>query len=223
MLHEDFIPQEYLPTFNSTCIEMFLHQIPNLSEYFLYANDDIFVIQPLIETHFFKRGKVKTHTFKGGDFNLLYGHHKINGYCLVFNQNKEHVLASGKVPSLSHVIRPYIKSQMQECFTKYQAAILASISRFREIKNLNVYLFDYYAIKNRMSYPKEGINNLHISSLSDAATWALIFNDNAQYLEQRHINMLCIQDNSNDMNIYEDTHLINYFSTHYPTKSKYEK
>ena len=50
-----------------------------------------------------------------------------------------------------------------------------------------------------------------------------MFNDNARYLNTRKINMLCIQDNSNDMNIYEDTYLINYFSTHYPTKSKYEK
>lgn len=149
---------------------MFLHRIPDLSEYFLYANDDIFVIKPLTESHFFKGGKVKTSTFKGGDFHLLYGHHKVNGYSLVFHQNKEHILNSGKVPSLSHIVRPYIKSQVIDCFYKYKIEILSSISRFREKKNINVYIFDYYVIKNRKNYPKEGINNLHISSATDRAT-----------------------------------------------------
>ena len=30
VLHEDFIPKEYLPTFNSMTIDMFMHKIPPL-------------------------------------------------------------------------------------------------------------------------------------------------------------------------------------------------
>ena len=41
VLHKDIIPAEYLPTFNSTAIEMFLHRIEGLDEEFLYF---IFVI-----------------------------------------------------------------------------------------------------------------------------------------------------------------------------------
>ncbi|MEY4000216.1 MAG: hypothetical protein RLZZ626_571 [Actinomycetota bacterium] len=40
--HRDFIPSEYLPTFNSHAITANLHRIPGLSEHFLYLNDDIF-------------------------------------------------------------------------------------------------------------------------------------------------------------------------------------
>ena len=40
--HRDFIPAEYLPTFNSHTITANLHRIPGLSEHFLYLNDDIF-------------------------------------------------------------------------------------------------------------------------------------------------------------------------------------
>ena len=40
--HKDFIPAEYLPTFNSHAITANLHRIPGLSEHFLYLNDDIF-------------------------------------------------------------------------------------------------------------------------------------------------------------------------------------
>lgn len=202
---------------------MFLHRIPNLSEHFLYANDDIFVIKPLTEPHFFKAGRVKTNGFQGGDLDILYGHHKANCYCLVFNKNKEDVIRSGKVLSFSHIVRPYLKSQNIACFNKYQAEILDSISCFREEKNINIYIFDCYAIKNRKNYPKEGIYDLFLSSYTEKSAWALMFNDNAAYLNQRKINMLCIQDNSNDMNIYEDTHLNNYFKANYPDKSKYEK
>lgn len=38
--HSDIIPKEYLPTFNSRAIEMYLHHIKGLSEYYIYANDD---------------------------------------------------------------------------------------------------------------------------------------------------------------------------------------
>jgi len=40
--HKEILPKESLPCFNSTVIESFLYKIPNLSEHFLYANDDMF-------------------------------------------------------------------------------------------------------------------------------------------------------------------------------------
>lgn len=55
--HSDFIPQRLLPLFNSCAIEMFLHRIPGLSEYFLYGNDDMFPLAPLDEKDFFVDGK----------------------------------------------------------------------------------------------------------------------------------------------------------------------
>ena len=39
--HTEIIPQKYLPTFNSDVIESFIHNIPELSEIFLYNNDDM--------------------------------------------------------------------------------------------------------------------------------------------------------------------------------------
>ena len=54
--HSDFIPAEYLPTFNANTIEMNIHRIPGLSEHFIYFNDDMFVLRPLHETSFFRDG-----------------------------------------------------------------------------------------------------------------------------------------------------------------------
>ena len=55
--HEDFIPQEYRPTFNSHTIEWNLHRIPDLAEQFVYFNDDTFLLRPVSEEDFFRKGK----------------------------------------------------------------------------------------------------------------------------------------------------------------------
>lgn len=54
--HEDFIPKEYLPTFNSYCIEFHLHRIHQLSDHFVYFNDDMFLIDNIKPDRFFKNG-----------------------------------------------------------------------------------------------------------------------------------------------------------------------
>ncbi len=51
--HKDFIPEEYLPTFNSNVIEMNLHRIKGLSENLVLFNDDLFILQNLKPTDFF--------------------------------------------------------------------------------------------------------------------------------------------------------------------------
>ncbi|MBD5398520.1 hypothetical protein HDR60_03365 [bacterium] len=50
---KDIIPAKYLPTFNSNVIEAHLPYIKDLSEYFLYSNDDCFVNDYLEPSYFF--------------------------------------------------------------------------------------------------------------------------------------------------------------------------
>jgi len=57
--HEDFMPAETLPTFNSNAIEMYLHKIPDLSERFIYFNDDMLIIKEVKESDFFVGNKPK--------------------------------------------------------------------------------------------------------------------------------------------------------------------
>ena len=54
--HKDFIPAEYLPTFNSVVIERFMHRIPGLSDRFVYFNDDFYIIRPVSPERFFRNG-----------------------------------------------------------------------------------------------------------------------------------------------------------------------
>ena len=55
VLHKDIIPAQFLPTFNSCTIEMFISNIPGLTEHFIYANDDMYPISDLKPSDFFTR------------------------------------------------------------------------------------------------------------------------------------------------------------------------
>lgn len=57
--HSDYIPAEFLPTFNSHTIEWNFHRISGLSERFVYFNDDMFVINRIRPEDFFVGGLPK--------------------------------------------------------------------------------------------------------------------------------------------------------------------
>lgn len=79
--HDEYIPAEYLPTFNSNTIEMNYWRIPDLSESFILFNDDLFPLRPIPEEYYFQNGipceeAVETHFIlkadKGLDLQMNY-------------------------------------------------------------------------------------------------------------------------------------------------------
>lgn len=54
--HKDYIPEQFLPTYNSVVIERYLHKIPGLAEHFVYFNDDFYIINKVSIERFFKGG-----------------------------------------------------------------------------------------------------------------------------------------------------------------------
>lgn len=54
--HKDFIPSEFLPTYNSVVIERYMHLIPGLADNFVYFNDDFYIIRPVRPDRFFRNG-----------------------------------------------------------------------------------------------------------------------------------------------------------------------
>jgi GR25 family glycosyltransferase involved in LPS biosynthesis len=45
--HSEIMPPTSIPTFNSIAIESCIHKIPSLSDYYIYMNDDFFIMKPL--------------------------------------------------------------------------------------------------------------------------------------------------------------------------------
>jgi hypothetical protein len=57
--HEDILPKNALPTFSSCPVELAFGNINDLSEKFVYFNDDMFMITPTTEDRFFSRNLPK--------------------------------------------------------------------------------------------------------------------------------------------------------------------
>lgn len=54
--HSDYMPKEYLPTFNSNVIELNYHRIEDLSDNFILFNDDCYPIKPIPQSYYFIDG-----------------------------------------------------------------------------------------------------------------------------------------------------------------------
>lgn len=90
VFHEDYIPHEWLPTFSSHPIELNIHRIPELSEHFVYFNDDTYLSAPCLETDFFKNGLPCDQailTFYRMNRSDMYFYKILNNMMLVINKH----------------------------------------------------------------------------------------------------------------------------------------
>lgn len=143
VLHSDIIPQQFLPVFNSTAIEVFLHRIPDLDEEVLYFNDDMFPVRPCRHEDFFRDGRavigMSRRLYVGGnDFN----HHIHNSDCMA--RRTAGVRRSPFSMRPQHICYALLRSSCEEVFRANEAEILASVTRLRDNRNVNVYLYSDY-------------------------------------------------------------------------------
>lgn len=203
--HEQFIPKTYLPTFNSGTIEMFLWNIPELSNRFLYANDDFFILTPIKQTDFFSKNicKINFITEDITQHNDPWRHMCYNNYHLIYNK------PSNIYARCDHEFRPYIKSKMIECFNLYKQQIYDSISQFRSNKNLTCFLFNIYLAK------------IGLTVNSPLSAGYLGSND-TNIQKNLTKNYICLNDTDPNKNIYANKEIRAYFYSKFTTKSKYE-
>lgn len=67
--HDQILDKKYLPTFNSHVIGSALHNIPGLSEHYIYFNDDVMLLRPVNRSEAFSDGGLN-YAFVG---NVLLG------------------------------------------------------------------------------------------------------------------------------------------------------
>lgn len=151
VFHRDFIPEEYLPTFNSRAIEMFLHRISGLSECFLYGNDDMIPLSPLRQEEFFALPQPSSTTLLPCQhmFPKDYPDNPNNFQIacmggLNFVASEFGIHFTNKWIKNGHSIAPILKSSCKHLWQRGQQEILRSISRFREPKNFNQYIYSWY-------------------------------------------------------------------------------
>ncbi|MBR3466887.1 MAG: hypothetical protein IKH15_06680 [Bacteroidales bacterium] len=141
--HRDFIPERYIPTFNSRTMEMFLYRIPDLSDRFLYGNDDMFPLSPLSEADFFQGGKPcqRYEELPFPDSPNLFHTACLNGLNFVAKDYGKHF--TGTWLRNGHGIVPILRSTCIDLWERHPKEISESITPFRDVRNFNQYIWGW--------------------------------------------------------------------------------
>ncbi len=215
VLHGDFIPEAYLPTFNSTTIELFLHRIPGLSERFLYFNDDIFPVRDTVEADFYPDGRPAT----GFARHLL--------ACNLFKkQTRRSDTLAREALGLprsrfflrpQHTCSPMLRSACEELFNLVRPQLLDSVTPVRNEKNVNQYIFlDYLYLSGRACARRRSCRHISLATATARTLEDAIAHPDRQFL--------CINDVDMEARRYavlrEALQLA--FLARFPEKSPYE-
>ena len=215
VFHRDIIPGRFLPVFNSTAIEMFLHRIPGLDEEFIYLNDDIFPMRDSRPEYFFQDGKAAVSFHRHLLASGMYKNHCRNADRLARK-------AAGLAPSLMymrprHACETMLRSVCEELHAREGKAIEESVSPVRSLVNYNFNLFIDYAFHTGKTFARK-VSNKHFSTAVASAAKVCSF------IAAPKADFVCI----NDVNMPEDRflmfrdRLMDAFDKAFPAKSRFE-
>ena len=216
--HDEFIPKEFLPTFNSCTIESFFWNIPNLSDRVIYFNDDMFPIKPMKESDFFTGSTPNIKFTEPEDYasNNIFRSQCRSGMDMVMKAMNLPTFEKGKI------IRPYHISSAftRDCFDKVKELcenkIPSTITPLRAFKNVNQYIYSYY------NY----FTNNYVSKTVDYKYFELS-DKNISLIVKEITNgthhMVCLNDSENIKNAARTNYiLINEFEKKLYKKSRFE-
>lgn len=244
--HKDYIPEEYLPVFNSSLIEIYLHKIPDLAEHFVYFNDDFFIVNHLSKERFFKDGLPNDiAAFRYNSGMGMWSKCLLNNIKIINEKfDKKEVMkrdhdkwfhpSYGKKSNITkllkpygkfitlvtpHNAQPYLKLTFEEVWD-YAGERLREVSknRFRSPDDYTQELFRTWQIcsSNFMPY----------NTYSDTKMYPLIMRPRkaAKAIYNQSYKLICINDNQHIPN-YDKVmgNIENAFESILPEKSSFEK
>ena len=142
VLHEEFIPREFLPVYNTFTIQTHVHRIPGISENFIFSDDDSILMDHTTPDFFFNHGKM-VQNVKIANMNMTKGssskfsHYFKCGASEVVKKLLE--VKNDFYYEDDHAMHPMSKSLNEELYNKLD--ISKHVSAFRE-KN-NIFRFTY--------------------------------------------------------------------------------
>ena len=144
--HGAFIPQKFLPTFNSTTIEMFLWNIKDLSEHFIYANDDMLPFKNLKPSDFFTEdNKIKIEWWNEDirELRTVFRYQCYNSYKHLAIRLKK-ITQEYKYIRPAHSMTPMIKSHCKQAYNLLEDLITKHIRAFRTQYQYNQYIYPLF-------------------------------------------------------------------------------
>jgi|SRR5699024_7436656 len=242
--HEDYIPSQYLPTFSARPIEVNLHRIKGLSEQFVYFNDDMFILQPLKPSDFFKNGipcdtaaldiAVKSDEAHGTSvYNsvLLINKHFNKKNSIRDNFFKWINVKYGKLLIRTMLLTPwnlftgfytphlpnaFLKETFHDVWEKEGETLdLTSSHKFRNKLDVTQYIFKFWQLASGSFVPRKNIGRVFSIGLDNHEIERAI-------LEQRH-KLVCLNDSEDikDFDISKELIKTN-FNSIFSRKSQFE-
>jgi len=244
--HEDYIPKENLPLYNSRAIEIGMHKIPGLSEHFVYFNDDFYLTDYVSSDFFFKNGMPRdmlvfspligglkslisyTQLSDCAIINSHFNKHNFikENFFKVFNFNYgmqlfRNILMS-PFPNVSsflnqHFAQPFLKSSLAEVWMEFpEQCEETQKSRFREPMNVNQWLFRYWQLMSGKFVPTNLNKGRKYYALGNEFDHMVDSIKHGKYKE------VVINDGGYDMSENERTALLNAFNFILPEKCGFE-
>ena len=243
--HKDYIPNQFLPCFNSNVLEFYLHKIPNLSEHFVYFNDDFFIINEVSQERFFKNGLPCDIAVFRHNTGLSQWEKMLKNNLILINQhfdkkevmhhhfNKWYNKIYGKKARLNYLLKfypkfitlktphnaqPFLKSTFEEVWTTFEKELItASANRFRTEKDLTPELFRTWQICKGNFEPYNTYNDTKMFPLLLKSKKAI------KAIYEQSFSLICLNDNIHIRNYAETMRKIQEaFETVLPEKSSFE-
>jgi hypothetical protein len=218
--HRDFIPEKHLPVFNSCAIEMYLWNIPGLNENFIYMNDDIIFnnivdikdyfddeMNPLVCLHKTNYSYHNNPVFLDIFINSM-------NLAATGTENKPWNEETKELIRVAHTSNPMSLGYCKQIYDIFKDKIESSITRFRESKNYNQYIYSAILVFY-------GISKLYKKKRGSSIRCVQEHFELIQKNLNSNRNELCIND-VEETTVNDKVNIMIMLDNKFPEKSKYE-
>lgn len=245
--HEDYLHKQNLPVFNANPIEINIHRINDLSDRFVYLNDDFFFVKKIPASRFFLKGLPRDILAFNAISNTMIAHLKLNDLEVINNNFDKKTLVKEQFfkifnvkysllellkthlllpwPKITgfydpHLPQPYLKETFEEVWACASDILKeTSRSKFRSCSDVNQYLFRYWQLCKGKFVPLRMPKNYvgWIRSVDDAHIFA-------KQITSGKNQMICLCDAVEDDDIFFEAQkiVISAFEKQFPDKSSFE-
>ncbi|MCD7709804.1 MAG: Stealth CR1 domain-containing protein [Porphyromonadaceae bacterium] len=223
--HSEILPEICRPCFNSSVIEHFIYRIPDLSEYFLYGNDDMLLNQKVTPEMFFDKDSLPVVRLNRKYFRRLYFFLKGRVLHPLKNHNKTVLTAARLVKrrygvfytgKIHHNIDAYRRSFLKETREMFDREISVTLTNhMRADSDIERCLYSYAFLAQKRA---------RLQYVTQRTSFKFNIHDRKNYAKFERYNpvFFCMNDSQYATN--EDRErTIEYLSRLFPDKSQFEK
>ena len=228
--HSQIIPQSVLPTFNSSAIEVCTVNIPDLSDHFLYSNDDMFIVKPVSENFFFNKNGYPVLRFIP-NYHPEKEVEKCYDRSLKFTYEIFYSEFNKKMNFFEHHnMDAFYKPDVQKCIEIFKKEFdIVTSCRFRQPDTVSKMIWSFYSLYiGHATLKNQWIHKIPNSLRCISKILFKVFKDSKmlgyeekKYKIQKNIKLFCLNDNE-VTDAVSISRGVNFLKSLFPEKSSFE-